>query len=335
MIEMTGENHLKSDDTLLIAPGISTVDDLKAYFQANDFTAYANGMAVHRLAPSEERTYGKIKKCFSDYWNSSLKSLGVEQFGRYFSSDSPITVLKSADSKIVISKVLEIQRDDTLTEQYYDAFFTIVEDQLMEKVKAYAESVGKDADDLSDDEIMMCVDEMSDALLSKMMFLLQQTQSVPEIAQIQKKGPQLEDFSYAADNHKKTDYLRQWNHSRTKIGPMLSLDEIMENYEKSVDAEEKDKEYTEEASDPAEIIAPYDRLTEDEHDSDDIFGVTEQFLHTLSETDRNIFLFTVAEKKQEEIAAALGYKNNSAVSKRMKKIREEYRKYLADHQIYV
>ena len=332
MIEMTGENHLKSDDTLLTASGIPTIDDLKAYFQANDFTAYANGMAVHRLAPSEERTYGKIKKCFSDYWNSSLKSLGVEQFGRYFSSDSPITVLKSADSKIVISKVLEIQRDDTLTEQYYDAFFTIVEDQLTEKVKAYAESVGKDTDDLSDDEIMMCVDEMSDALLSKMMLLLQQTQSVPEIAQIQKKGPQLEDFSYTADNHAKTDYLRRWNHSRTKIGPMLSLDEMMENYEKSI---KEAKENAEEGTEVPEEVPPYDRLTEDEHDSDDIFGVTEQFLHTLSETDRKIFLLTVAEKKQEEIAAALGYKNNSAVSKRMKKIREEYRRYLADHQIYV
>lgn len=232
---MIGEYLLKLDDTLLTAPGIPTVEELKTYFQANDFTAYVSGMAVKRLAPSEERTYAKIKKCFSDYWSSSLKSLDIKQFGKDYSSDSPITVLENADSNIIISKVLEIQRNDALAEQYYDSFFTIVEEPLTEKVEAYAASVGKNVDDLSDDEIMVCVDEISDALLSKMMLLLQWTQSIPEIAQVQKKSPQEEDFSEKLMNYDKIDFLRQWNHSRTKVGQMLSLDEKENGFDETED----------------------------------------------------------------------------------------------------
>ena len=117
-------------------------------------------------------------------------------------------------------------KSEELTGEYYDSFFRIVEKPLPEKLEACAAGVGKAVDDLTDEETAPLVDEMADALLSKMTELLQRTQSVPEIAQVQKQRPQEEDFSDQLGNYDRIDFLRQWNHSRTKIGQMLSLVQI-------------------------------------------------------------------------------------------------------------
>ena len=48
------------------------------------------------------------------------------------------------------------------------------------------------------------------------------------------------------------------------------------------------------------------------------------FINTLDETDRMICFMKMDDKTQYEIARELGYKNHSAVTKRMAKIKEKY-----------
>lgn len=144
---------------------------------------------------TEEGLYKEVRRCFSSSWDKSLKRLDVKKSGPNYSSSSPLVVLQRTDSDIITSSVLDITKSEELTGEYYDSFFKIVEKPLPEKLEACAAGVGKAVDDLTDEETAPLADEMADALLSQMTELLQQTQSVPEIAQIQKKNPQEEDFS--------------------------------------------------------------------------------------------------------------------------------------------
>lgn len=102
----------------------------------------------------------------------------------------------------------------------------------------------------------------------------------------------------------KKDFMRRWSHSRTDVGAMLSLDQLMEDAPDSITSE----------SDPfeAEIIERQ---------------AFEAFTATLSERDRQILKLKAFGLKQEEIAEQVGYKTHGAVSKRVHIISEKYREY--------
>ena len=54
------------------------------------------------------------------------------------------------------------------------------------------------------------------------------------------------------------------------------------------------------------------------------------FLTTLSEDDHIIFIMRENGKTQKEIAASLGYKTNSAVTKRLQATREQFEMYIKE-----
>ena len=74
---------------------------------------------------------------------------------------------------------------------------------------------------------MQAVDKVADALMNVMIGKMMISQSVPEIMQITKKNGAHEDFNPSVkDNHDRIDFERKWDHTRTKLGKMLSFDEL-------------------------------------------------------------------------------------------------------------
>jgi len=65
-----------------------------------------------------------------------------------------------------------------------------------------------------------------------MMGLLQQAQNVSEILGIAKENGAYEDFLWST-NYEKADFHRKWYHTRTVVGKMLSLDEILDEGDKA------------------------------------------------------------------------------------------------------
>ena len=118
-----------------------------------------------------------------------------------------------------------------------------------------------------------------------------------------------EDFDYRK-SRQKTDFYRKWYHTRAKIS-VESLDELKEKYAENTDGMEWD--------------IPDDSINIESTVLEPI--VVNEFLDTLSETDRKILTMRMDDVTLEKIAEELGFKTHSAVHKRIRKIGLAYEKF--------
>ena len=102
----------------------------------------------------------------------------------------------------------------------------------------------------------------------------------------------------------KKDFMRKWSHSRTSVGAMLSLDQLMEDAPDSITSESVSFE--------EEVIES---------------AVFEAFTTILSERDQQILQLKADGFTLKEIAAKVGYQNHSAVSKRINIISGKFAEY--------
>ena len=289
--------------------GTPTLDELKKFFQENDYTTAVSGYDFENAPEEDNRFYLKIKNIFGTAWNGQMKELTGTGLLANFSKDAPVKCLEKADEDLIAGTIMEILQDDTLTEMYGQISAEVVAEPLTKELAEYAEEHGKTVDDLTEEEIGLVMDDFSNRFLGNAVNMLQQTQSVPEIMDISSKMAAHEDFaSTKGRNYDKIDFRRRWYHLRAKIDTTLSYDEIVEN----------------EFADP-ESTAAFSTI-EESMDQDELYGM---LLEAVCEScdddiDRQIILMCDEQLTQKEIAEKLGYKSQGAVSKRLKKLRKRY-----------
>ena len=216
--------------------------------------------------------------------------------------------------------VMEILADEALCQSILDATLVSLEEPILEEIQHYAQEQGKNADALTDEELAVAVNRFSDRFLGKMVCLLEQTQQVPAILNIGKAMPAAEDFNNSVTNNfDRLDYLKKWYHHRTKVGAMLELDDIIERSLVDKHAQTAygmvDRE-----------LAPV------ETDSQICQHILNAFIQSLEDsTDREILYLRADGLTQKEIAQRLGYKNHSAVGKRLSKLQEKCHAFLASN----
>jgi len=244
-----------------------------------------------------------VKQLFVEAWEKELKKLGYRG-GKNFGADYPLKVLEDSESNFVAGVVMRIMDDPELLDQYMDAGTTAM---LSRAEEVAVETVAHEEKTVAAERIF---EKLADKFLSHMMGLLLKAQNVPEILGITKQIPAHEDFSESAkDNRDKIDFERKWDHTRTKTGAMLSLDELKKQ----------------EAAGQTDIPSEEMSLRCDDEDT-----IIRLFADTLDGRDREIFLLRARGKDQKEIADRLGYKSQGAVSKRLNKLEEKFRKFLRD-----
>ena len=118
-----------------------------------------------------------------------------------------------------------------------------------------------------------------------------------------------EDFDFR-NSRQKTDFYRKWYHTRAKIS-VESLDEIKEKYAENTDGMEWD--------------IPDDSVNVESMVLEPI--AVNEFLNTLSETDRKILTMRMDDVTLEKNAEELGFKTHSAIHKRIRKIGLAYEKF--------
>ena len=123
-----------------------------------------------------------------------------------------------------------------------------------------------------------------------------------ETIRIARENPCHEDFSRAMSTQKR-DFLRKWNHSRAKT-EVLSLDALQQDAE----AQQSSLRW-----EPADLEPSIEEIALDR-------VVADQFLDTLSETDRKILEMRNLGYNLTEISEKLGFKTHSAVQKRIQKL---------------
>ncbi len=171
-----------------------------------------------------------------------------------------------------------------LTDENYDS--TELEKQIL-KTFDY---------DFEDTEISAANEKTIDDMFTNAVKTLMDVMQYEEIEKVVRKNIAYEDVDHRQyNNHRAQDFNRKWNHLRAKIS-VVSVHDIDENKETSIDKNMEIK-------------------TENK-------TIQEKFFSMISEEDKKLLFLKMEGMKQKQIAEELGLKSQSAVAKRLQKIKE-------------
>ena len=282
--------------------------ELQSFFQQSDFTANMTLDREYDFSAERSEIFVRAKKIFGEYWLGNLRPLGVNRKMKNFSKDYPVNFLENADADYFSEELSKIYTDPDMLNEYIDRFFEMYEEPVMLGLDCYAKSVSKEIDDLTDNEIHTVVEKVAGVIDETLIETVMQGQRVSEIFGIAKKIPQHEDFSEQL-NQDKINFYNKWTHCKTKLGAPLFFSELSEEETTNIEGV---KNFF--ANDPAE-------------EQRYIF-LRDEFAKTLNSTDKEIYYLSEKGITQKEIADRLGYKTHSAVSKRIKIMNKDFKKFI-------
>jgi hypothetical protein len=284
------------------------LNELQSFFQQNDFTSNMALEREHNFEGEQAKIYVRTKKIFGEYWLGNLRNLGVKRKMKNFSKEHPVNFLENADADYFSEQISEIYADPNKLSEYIDRFFEMYEEPVILGLDCYAKSVNKEIDDLTDDEIHTVIEKVAGVIDETLIETVMQGQQVPAIFGISKRIPQHEDFTEQL-NQDKINFYNKWTHANTKLGAPLLFSELSEDESTGIEGARNFFD-----NNPAEEQR-YKFLRE-------------EFAKNLNSTDREIYYLAEQGYKQKEIAKRLGYKTHSAVSKRMKIMNKDFKKFL-------
>ena len=260
------------------------------------------------LKDEQAEIFVRTKKIFGEYWLGNLRPLGVNRKMKNFSKEHPVNFLENADADYFSEQISEIYTDPDKLNEYVDRFFEMYEQPVMLGLDCYAKSVSKEIDDLSDEEIHTVVEKVARVIDETLIETVMQGQQVPAIFGISRIVPQHEDFTEKLSQDK-INFYNKWTHAKTKLGAPLLFSELSDDESTNIEG--------------AKMFFANDPEEERRY----IF-LRDEFAKTLNGTDREIYYLLEKGITQKEIAKRLGYKTHSAVSKRMKIMNKEFKKFL-------
>ena len=293
------------DTSLLEKDGAISIEDLKKHFQKNDFSAEVSHYNANAASSENNELYLKVKQIFQEAWNKEMQKLTKKKSLMNFSEFHPVRCLEEREEDLVSGTVMELLADETQLNMLLDLVFAQMHDKIVEALEAYAATKNKTVDALTETQIALVVDKFADQFLAYMMQLLLQVQSVPEIMEMGKDMPAMEDYADTGHtNYDRIDGLRKLEHLRTQLGGMLSLSDVPKDASTDIDRLLATMDTEQRKRDDAK----YDRLLQ-------------TFCKTLKDdVDRQIVYMCDEGLNQTQIAEKLGFANHSAVSKRIAKI---------------
>ena len=287
----------------------AATEKLKEYYQSHDFTGHIVGYDASNSTPERDRIFAKAKKFCALTWIDQLSAIGVKYRQKNYSDSYPLRCLSDANGNYIAGQVADIMSDPKKFDAILDTFFAQLQPVLEAGFTSLANSLKKPVEELTEEEIHTVVDAAAQMYMESMVQALAVAQQAPEIAGVAQKHASHSDFNKSvADNHDKIDFDRKWNHTRTKLGAPLSLDELA-------------------ISDPSALEEGHNMFETNDEEYD---RLENQFLDTLNGTDREIYLMRKQGLTQTEIAERLGYKTHSAVTKRMEKMKKALMDFCAD-----
>ena len=282
---------------------------LKEYYQSHDFTGHIVGYDASNSTTERDRIFAKAKKICAFAWIDQLSAIGVKYRQKNYSERYPLRCLSDANGDYIAGQVADIMSEPKKFDAVLDVFFAQLQPVLNAGFTSLANSLKKSVEELTEEEIHTVVDAAAQMYMESMIQALALAQQVPEIAGVARKHASHSDFNKSvAVNHDKIDFDRKWNHTRTKLGAPLSLDELA-------------------TSDPSALEEGHSMFETNDEEYD---RLENQFLDTMNRTDREIYLMRKQGLTQAEIAERLGYKTHSAVTKRMEKMRKALIDFCAD-----
>lgn len=305
------------DTSLLEKEGPITLDDLKANFRANDFSAYSSGFGDENEGVERTKCFEKIRSYFEAAWSEQLKALTGKSM-QNFTEHSAVGSLEKSEGNLIAGTLVDVLENEQQSEMLLDLGLQVLREPLEMELEQLATAQGQTPEELSEEEAAAVLARLSDQFLGEMMNLLLQTQDIEQWMEFTKKTPAHEDFNEKILlNFDKINFERRWHHLRTRIGRLFELDEaIAETY--CDPNSEKPLNAVDMGLDPVET---------DEEACEQLLSA---FIATVQDpVDQEILYLRARGWKQKEIAEYLQFKDHTNVCKRLTKLQEQCHAFLA------
>ena len=283
---------------------------LKEARKKMDYLSKGAVMDMSTLTEEEQVLHEKAKAFYEDAWKEQLSETIGKSSLENFSDDAPIKILDESLEKVVLSSVMRLIKECKM-KRIYKTVMLVNADKIYKIGNEYAEEIGKkNIFALTPGEMKKVHDIFADNMLKRRMECLPVAFELLEMYKLQKKMSADEDFNEKVlENHDKIDHIRRTQHTRTKAGASLSLDELQENN--------------------SELISDSGSSVEESVEAKSMSEWEQIFLSVLNDEEKKIFKLLQEKKTQEEIASELGYESQSAISKKKKKMEEKIRDEIA------
>ena len=269
-------------------------------FQEHDFTQTVPlSLSYEDMTPKQAAAFVALKTRIMDYAKANLPALDIKRKIGNFSGDFPVNLLLEADSTYIANEAVNILSDTQRTQDAINQFFDMFGGLVDQAIFVYCTRKNKTPDELTDEDEQRIMERVTQVVNETLLETVMQGQQLPEINEIAHKHQTHEDFGDKR-NVDAINFHHRWAHAKTRIGEMLSLEGLDEAIPASGNTD-----------------AEYNLLRD-------------SFCSTLDDTDTAIVNLLEDGKTQREIAAVLGYKTPSAVSKRVRVIQKKYEEFTKD-----
>ena len=299
------DNFLK----IFMNEDLGSTEELQELAKSAEYLSKSFTRDVHNDGDENKKIFDRAGEIYSQFWNDEmLDEIGKKSL-QNFSKDAPVNMLADGLENVILSAVDHLIETDQM-----DDIVSVVgafnKDEIDEISLEYAKKHNKNVEDFTAEDMNEVLSIFSDDLLANRMKQLQEVYQLKGLFDLQKQMSADEDFNEnVLENHDKIDHIRRTQHTRTKAGASLSLDELQET--------END------------ILSDRGTSVEEIVETQTMSELEEICLNVLNEEEKEIFEFLKAGKTQEEIAEALGYKTQSAISKKINKMKEKIKAEIA------
>ena len=274
---------------------------LRKGFQKHDFTQEVPlSLSYEDMTPKQAAAFVALKTRIMNYAKANLPALDIKRNVGNFSGDFPVNLLMDADSTYIAAEAVNILGDAQRTQDAVNQFFDMFGGLVDQAIFVYCTRKNKTPDELTDEDEQRIMERVTQVVNETLLETVMQGQQFPEINEIAHKFQTHEDFG-GKRNVDAINFHNRWTHAKTKISEMLSLERLDESVPAS-----------------GNIDAEYALLRD-------------SFCSTLDDMDTRILYLLEDGKTQREIAAVLGYKTPSAVSKRIRAIQKKYEEFIKDN----
>lgn len=267
------------DTTLLDLDRAPTLDELKAFFQKHDWSAAKLSDKKSRSA-EKKQAMNYVKDLIDKEFEKAACERGLPGWSGYFENKTddvcgekhqtnPLMELRDNYEDLVADAVHMVSEDDKLLDIYLSTVDMSKPDWQKKAEEMYKKAIGLSLD-------VMQHKEMAELLVDT---------------------PTHEDFNqFRNPNFRKEDFLREWDHLRSKYGTLPDPDLELQAIDQNPGTETK-------------AIVNI---------------MVEEYWKTVDEKDKIIIKMIEAGYTQNEIATHLGMANNSGVSKRIAKLQKDF-----------
>jgi hypothetical protein len=185
--------------TLLDLDRIPTLDELRAFFKENDWSAASYMDIDHDKTPNDTiEALEHMKSMLDEHWEPLSREMGLKSDSRYYGAENPLIALRDNFENLVSTGVLKlIEEEPEKAEEILAGFMD--------------GNGGFDGD--------------ADRLLHTAVETAIKTMSYEETAKVIRRTPAYEDFNHRKkNNYRAADFDRQWNHTRTKMNAVSMTD---------------------------------------------------------------------------------------------------------------